>query len=309
MPVKGLPATFRCGRTYVLQHPGPIHTQTTYVLQRPGWVTRFDKTMHSGVVEVGDGLCLTLLLLPVTIPPQEHIAGALHRWRDEVLASVATVAVLLDDRVAQERVLEDVIVLDASGNQPVASLDISTRVRHFPPAKAVTQTQLSGLQILTEHDSEAQTPEHVAARWYLRAAQAGPTPDAIVHLWIALEALVPARGAGRSSDVAGVEDALREAGSDPADWQPSVGRCAGLRAEIVHHGKEQPDLLSEGYYSLETMVRLLLGHRLGIGEHAWPAVVSETNLRWPFRRVSERLAQELRTTLRRVQDETRQPEL
>lgn len=289
MPISGMPERFRCGRVLFTQEVGPIETQSTYIVQRPGWIPRFDKTMHRGPVEVGDGLILTLCALPVVMPANEHVGVHLDAWRDEVRAAAAMVAVLLDDRVAQQEVLEDVVIFDSTGAQPISMLDTAVRVRDFPPTKAVTGVQRAGLDKLAAWNSEGESAEHVAARWYLRAAQAGPTPDSIVYLWIALEALIPARGKGRSTDVSGVEDALREAGADPTQWTPSVGRCAGIRGEIVHHGKEQPKLLSDGYYSLEAMVRLLLRHRLGVDAEAWPLNIQETNLKRPFRKVAERL--------------------
>lgn len=291
----------------VTQTPGPLDTQSTYIVQRPGWTPHFDKTMHRGSLQVGEGLHLSLCLLPVAIPREEHLAASLRRWRDEVQAAIAVVAALLDDRVAQEVLLEDLIVFDEAGREPVAMLDSSVRVRHFPSMKAATAQQRAALDRLAHWKSDVQAEEHVAARWYLRAAQSGPTPDAIIYLWVALEALVPARSKGSSSDVKGVEAALRSAGADPARWTPSVGRCAGLRAQIVHHGLEQPELLSEGFYSLEAMVRLLLRHRLGVDSDSWPLAVTETNLAWPFRPIAARLAHRARTTMRLIQDDEAAP--
>lgn len=303
MPIAGLPERFTVGRVVITQTPGPVRTQATYILQRPGWVPHFDKTMHKGSVEVGEGLVLTVCHLPVTIPTGEHLSRHFEMWRDEVLAATAVVAALLDDRIAQQEVLEDLVVYDSAGAEPVGMLDMSARVRTFPPTKRVTSAQQAGLQKLTNWASDSQTPSHVAARWYLRAVSSGPTPDAIVHLWIALEALVPAQGGGKSSDVKGVEDGLSAAGFDPSTWSPSIGRCAGLRARIVHHGEEWPELLAEGFYALEAAVRILLRKELDVLAEAWPAEVHSTNLKWPFSQLAERLMPHATTSMRRVEDD------
>ncbi len=299
MPVPGLPERFTSGRVVILQTPGPIRSQVTYILQRPGWIPEFDKTMHKGSVAVGEGLVLTVCHLSVTVP-DEHMSRHFQLWRDEVLGAVAAVAAMLDDRIAQQEVLEDLVVFDADGLEPVAMVDMAARVRDFPLTKRVVSAQHAGLRKLADWPSDAQTPSHVAARWYLRATHAGPTPDAIVFLWIALEALVPAKGGGKSTDVKGVEDALSAAGADPSTWEPSIGRCAGLRAKIVHHGEEQPELLAEGFYALEAAVRILLRKELGVLAESWPPEVHATTLRWPLSEVAERLRAKTRVTMRRV---------
>ncbi len=302
MSLPGLPSRFKSGRVVISQTAGPIRSQSTYILQRPGLVPQYDKTMHRGPVVVGDGLYLTLCQLKVTVPANEHIGASLELWRDEVLAAIALVVTMLDDRIAQREVLEDLVVLDATGTQPVAMLDSYVRLRDFPPAKGFTPAQESGLAKLADWASDTQTPVHVAARWYLKATHAGPTLDAIVYLWIALEALVPPKGKGKSTDVAGVEQALTRAGADPATWSPTIGRCAGIRGAIVHQGEEQPLLLVEGFYALEAATRILLRHEVDLLEESWPPEVHATNLKSPFREIAEHLRNELRVTMRLVED-------
>jgi hypothetical protein len=68
MEVPGLPALVRIGPVEITQQPGPIWTQHTYIRQRPGWRPHYDKTMHQGYLQVGDGLQLTLAELPVVVP-------------------------------------------------------------------------------------------------------------------------------------------------------------------------------------------------------------------------------------------------
>ena len=87
----------------------------------------------------------------------------------------------------------------------------------------------------------------------------------------------------RRTDVAWVELALREAGLDPDNVQPDVGRLAGLRAAVVHGGVEEPPLMHEGFRVLEQLARLLLRHRLGTGPYGWPLSPDDNNLRSPIR--------------------------
>jgi hypothetical protein len=111
-------------------------------------------------------------------------------------------------------------------------------------------------------------------------AQAGPTPDSIVFLWIALEALSkPPYGtkeAKQKNDVAWVKMALRKAGLNPANVEPSVGRLAELRAAVVHGGVEEPPLLHEGFRALEQLARLLLRHALEPAPTAGPSPPTRT---------------------------------
>jgi hypothetical protein len=103
--------------------------------------------------------------------------------------------------------------------------------------------------------------------WYLRGAQTGPAPDGIPLFWTALEAIVGAEG---RQVVPQVEDALREVGDDPAQLEPTLGRLFGLRADIVHRGVFDLELVVEGWYVLEKVCRILLRDRLG-SEMSWPA--------------------------------------
>jgi hypothetical protein len=194
MEVPGLPAVVKIGPVEITQQAGPIWTQHTYIRQRPGWRPHYDKTMHQGYLQVGEGLQLTLAELPVVVPRSQHIQGALARWRDQVLAAVSMLAALLDERVAQRELLEDLIVYDSTGSRPWASVDTGVRVRDFLPRNRVLTKQRQLLEQLASFDMSQERAELGAGRWYLRAVQSGPTPDAVVFLWIAMEAL-----AGRSS--------------------------------------------------------------------------------------------------------------
>lgn len=73
---------------------------------------------------------------------------------------------------------------------------------------------------------------------------------------------------------------------DTGEFSVSVGRLAGLRAEVVHGGLESPELLRDGYYELEVMARLLLRHRLRLGPGGWPLNPSAPNLKAPLRQLA-----------------------
>jgi hypothetical protein len=297
MEVPGLPAVVKIGPVEITQQAGPIWTQHTYIRQRPGWRPHYDKTMHQGYLQVGEGLQLTLAELPVVVPRSQHIQGALARWRDQVLAAVS------DERVAQRELLEDLIVYDSTGSRPWASVDTGVRVRDFLPRNRVLTKQRQLLEQLASFDMSQERAELGAGRWYLRAVQSGPTPDAVVFLWIAMEALAPPTGKGDNRPhVRRVEDALAEAGLALDQLQLSIGRLAGLRAEVVHKGIEQPELLYTGFYELEALARLLLRHRLGIAEGAWPLMPSESMLRPGLQGVERWLRDWPKTTMQRVDD-------
>jgi hypothetical protein len=64
------------------------------------------------------------------------------------------------------------------------------RLRTFLPFD-VTDEEKATLDDLAGLQTKDLVPLTEAARWYLKAAQEGPTADAIVYLWIAIEALTP----------------------------------------------------------------------------------------------------------------------
>lgn len=269
----------------LVQLEGPLLTQRTHIRQMPGASPVFYKRMEH--VAIGVGFILTVCTIDVTVPID--VMRALDQWRDRAVAAVGAAAAILDERLAQEQVAEDLLVFDEDSAEPIAVVDYVLRERRFPPTTGYLQQHSEELARLAHHDFAADDPVNAATRWYLRGAQLGPVADAVVYLWIALEALArPAfgtrlHGAERTRpDSKWVELAVEEAGLDPGDVEPSIGRLAGLRAEIVHGGVEQPALLREGYYALEQLVRLLLRTKLGV-TYAWPINPGVTNLIEPFK--------------------------
>jgi hypothetical protein len=290
MPVPGLPDAIHVGRVVIEQAEGPVWTQRTHVLQKPGWRPTYVKHMDQDVIAVGSGYRITVCTIEVTLP--EDVITAMREWRDEVLAAVGFVVAVLDERIAQEVLAEDLLLFDDAG-EAVGAADHVQQVRAFAPKQRVLEEHRAVLAQLAPSDPGASDPVVAAARWYLRGAQSGRTPDSIVFLWIALEALSkPPYGTKLSkpekklTDVQWVEQALREAGVDPSVIKPNVGRLAGLRAEVVHGGVESPALLAEGYGVLEALTRVLLRYRLGTGPMGWPAFPGMPNLVSPLREVA-----------------------
>lgn len=287
MEVPGFPDNLEIGGAEIAQGPGPLWTRVTRITQKPGWRVVYEKQMEHGVVAVADNDWITLCQLNVTVPID--LTNAMVAWRDEGLAAVGVLAALLDERVAQEAILEDLLVFNAPGDEVIGVVDHVQRVRRFQPANRVLSEHRGVLDRLGGLDLTSENATLASSRWYLRAAQLGPTPDAIVFLWIAAEALAkPRYGAkltaeeGRRTDVKWVELAVAEAGLPPHLIDPPIGRLADLRAAVVHGGLEDHPLLSPGYYALEAIVRLLIRHRLGTGPFGWPVQPGVSNLVAPL---------------------------
>lgn len=282
MRVLNMPANLRIGRVTVENVLGPVETQVTTILQEPGFTPSFVKWMEYPLI--GAARPLTVYSLAVVVP--DDVSVGFSSWRNEVLAAAGFLAMILDERLAQERVLEDLTVFNADG-QGLALVDHVSLVRTFEPSNPWFE-ELNG-ELDRFEESEPEPRLRTACRWYLRAASAGPTADGFVLLWIAIEALVPAAGGGRSrNEVREIEEAIRQAdpGLDPTSMiDPSIGRLAGIRAEIVHQGLESDPMITRGFYVLESLTRLLLRQGFGVTQ-GWPYFPAEPLLREPFRRVS-----------------------
>jgi hypothetical protein len=261
MEIHGLPPELEVNGANVSHVKGPVLSQRTDLAQRGGFPLVFDKCMTQGI-EIGAGHWLTVVQVEIT-PLPDDLGLAMFESRDQAREAVAFIASVLDERIAQELLAEDLLILDESG--PVAAADLRELVRHFLPYE-VTEIEKANLDAL----DGSEQPRHVktAARWYLRAAQAGPGVDGVMFLWFAVEALVG------TSKKAPIEKALRAAGRDPADQGIGVGRLHGIRSKFVHDdpGKEPPpkEEVRQAFYDLEAMVKTLLRHGLGV-ESTWPA--------------------------------------
>jgi hypothetical protein len=293
MDVPGFPDELLIGPIRITQTPGPVRTQVTRVRQEPGLRPTFYKRMEARAVGVDEFLTVAEREVVVS----EDLGELMTTSYSAALAAVALVAAVLDERVAQEVLASDLLIFDEQRAEVIAAADHVPDVRTFQSANAMLEPHTRALAAIgAGADLETESPLLLGARWYLRASQLGPVADAVVFFWIALEALAkppygePLTSAERPrSDVVWVERAVAAAGVDHGDLDPSIGRLAGVRAEIVHGGRTQPAALRPAYYMLEQLTRLLLRERLGMGELGWPLAPDNSNLRPPLREEAERL--------------------
>lgn len=264
MQVHGLPEVLVVAGTTLRFIQGPIQVQKTDMSQRAGFPLIFDKSMQHGA-EVGAGHWLTVAeieLSEFSEASKEVITDARHR----ALTTIAFLASVLDERIGQEMLAENLLIFD--GDEPVAVVDLRELVRHFLPYE-VREKELEALAALSDVD----LPRHsqTAARWYLRGVQAGASVDGVIFLWFAVEALT---GTSKKKPI---EEALRVAGRDPADQKMTVGELHGLRSNFVHDHPDArpvpPDKIRSGFYDLEAMVKTLLRHELGV-HSTWAAHIA-----------------------------------
>ncbi|MGH2990711.1 MAG: hypothetical protein ACRDMA_12795 [Solirubrobacterales bacterium] len=263
MGIAGFPETVPIGDIRLFHVIGPVRTQLTAIQQRPGLDLAFDKHMESSA-EVGDGQWLTIV--QIDSEPTMELTQAMAEWRGAARAAMGVVCAVLDDRIAQEQLFEDVILFH--GSEPYAVADRNDLVRHYLPYQA-TETELQALHRLAELGSDDEgNPAVRAARWYLRAIELGPTAEAVIFMWCAIEAFAPEH----SKKTQAIEALLNDAGWDPELLELPLRRLVALRGDIVHRGIDDPEELRSGYYRLEAIVRVLLRHHLGL-DSTWPEVV------------------------------------
>ncbi len=267
MNIPRFPDELRFQRVRILQTQGPVYTQWTDVVQQPTPLVAFEKWMYVGK-EVGHNLPMSVVLISTTLSASS--ADDMTVLRNEATSCMAIACARYDERLAQREVFEDMIILNEDGS-PGATLDLRTRLRSFRPFP-FTEAEEPVIRALTALRVGSDAVASTAARWYLKAAQSGPTTDAVVFLWVALEGLVEAEGKNVPK---AVQDAAESHGFDTRQLDPSLGRLYGLRADIVHHGRSDPPHLKEGFYILEGITRLLLRRRLGI-QGNWP-IFPDTN--------------------------------
>lgn len=267
MDIPDLPDRLQVGRVALLRGIGPVTTQRTSVVQRPGDELMFDKTLDP-FVSVADGLPLTMLEIENTLP-DASVDEAIDRWYAEAAGVAGFVSALLDERLFQRPVLEDVLIFDEEGREVIGAADARMRLRHFLPYP-ISEHEIEALDNLGSA-YRPDTPESAAARWYLRAAQSGPVADSVVFLWIAIDALL---GTDGDRVVPALHTRFEELEIDLTPLPITPGRLYGLRGDVVHGGKEQPANLREGFYVLEALTRALLRAALGL-ESLWPPQVGQ----------------------------------
>ncbi len=183
---------------------------------------------------------------------------------------VGILAALTDERFASEILGENVLVFGE--NETPRVVDVTPSVRHYERGRSLpTQRLLQDCHERTSSDVER------SARWYLKGAQEGPTPEGIIWLCTAIECLVdpPPGKRKKTFNKEALEGAVRVAGDDPSRFEPELGRVAGLRSRVVHYGEEGPEKLREGYYVLEEVTRLLIRSRINEASD-WPSAVPNT---------------------------------
>lgn len=261
--VRGWVSPLRIHDVVLVPWEGPVSVQSTSVHVRPVSPLSLEKIMHRR--DVGHGRPLVIGIRPFSMSLAE-VSLNMERHRQEVLAAVGKVATILDERFATEELGENVVVLDKSGSGAERYVDASWRVRHYRPDLDFPEALHEAAASLARNPVVDQ-----AARWYFKGAREGPTADGIMWLCAAIESLAdPLPNQSKRFNRAAIERAISHAGDDPGRFSPSIGRIAGLRADVIHYGKEDPTLLREGFYVLEEVVRLILRHRLGSGQGAWP---------------------------------------
>jgi hypothetical protein len=266
MELPGLPDRIDIGRVKVRFGHGPLTTQRTSIVQRPGDQLVFDKTLHP-FVAVGEGIPISVMQIEETFP--DDPSDAVDRWYAEAAGAAGLLSALLDERLFQRPLLEDVVLFDAAGERVTGAADVRMRLRHYLPYP-ISDVERQALDELGGRYTP-ETPTSAAARWYLRAGQTGPVADSIVYLWIAIDALLGTEG---DRVVHVLRDRFEGLGIDLSPLPLSIGRLYGLRGDVVHKGLEQPPHLREGYYMLEALTRALLRAELDL-ESLWPFQVGQ----------------------------------
>jgi hypothetical protein len=216
MLVDGLPEQFTCGGAVIRHTMDPVTTNRTLIVQQPGLDVEWVKTREEGV-EIGAGVPKYVVHVPFDV--SENLVVDFSAMRQHALGVMGGLAALLDERIAQEEIFQDALLLDAQTDEQVATIDASLQVREFRPRVfSETEEQAVNNHQLSTDISPATT---VAARWYLKGAQTGPTLDSIVFFWVAIEALIPQGGKKTDKQV---EEALENGGTDPSTLPVSVGR-------------------------------------------------------------------------------------
>jgi hypothetical protein len=148
----------------------------------------------------------------------------------------------------------------------IGAMDIQERVRSLLPFEvtALDRPALAALAGVSLGDGSLIAR---AARLYRRAALEGPTADAYVALFLAVESLLDTRQP-RKVDLDAI---LTDAGIDPDGVPLHTGLLIDLRGKIVHEGLEDHERLRTAYYELEAIVRTLIRQKAELRGGWFPA--------------------------------------
>ena len=277
LAIPGLPRMVGVGEVEIHFVVGPIRTQHTVSRQRPGLPFVFDKHMRRAV-PVGENDLLTVCQLKRDVP--SDIGSTVNEWRSTVRSALGLLCATLDERIAGEQMFEDLMLL--AGGEPIAGGDVHTEVRTFMPFD-VTDGDREALARLGDQDLALERDVARAAGYYWRGVSEGPSPDGLLWLWLAVDALAKTRKTQKQA----IASALAEVGFD-LDWlQVELGRLVGLRGNVAHGRNDDPELLRAGYYDTEGIARALIAGSADIA--GWPAMPTATAFPVPL---GPRLARE-----------------
>lgn len=263
-PIREWAEPLSIGDVLLFPCKGPVWIQRTYITRPEVAGVDYDKVHHRVAAGHGRHLTIGLSRFTVSATNMSQLKTTASR---RVAAAAGILAALTDERFAVEVLGENVLV--TKGNEILRVVDVTPAVRHY-----VRDHSLKTKQLLPDYVHRVSPHVERSARWYLKGAQEGPTPDGVIWLCTAIECLVepPAAGGRKTFNKKALEQAVRAAGDDPTRFHPNLGRVAGLRSAVVHYGEEQPDKLREGYYVLEEVSRLLIRSRIGEATD-WPLAV------------------------------------
>lgn len=270
--VSGLPPETTIDDVRVEFVDGPVRAQQTEVRQRHGLPVVFDKVMRR--LDVGHAHVVAIFSLRHS-PVPANLEQAFGMWRQRALAAAGMLASVLDERVVQEELFEDAVLL--RDGTFVGAADMRGRVRTFLPFD-VTAADRSAIEQLKGVSLSESSDVARAARLYRRAALEGPTADAYAMLWVAAECFSERRSPSRKE----IETALDESGLDPRGLPISVGRLIDLRGKIQHHGVEEDDRLRMAFYEMEAIVRALIRRDMQLRGGWWPASDNPAAFADPF---------------------------
>jgi hypothetical protein len=198
-------------------------------------------------------------------------------WRQRAEAAAGALAAALDERVVGARVFEDAVLL--SGATAIGAMDRQERVRNFLPME-VTALDRPALEHLAEIDLGDGSAVARASRLYRRAAAEGPTADAYILMYVAMESLLE----GPQPRKKDLDALLSEAGINPDGLPLHTGLLINLRGKIVHEGLEDHERLHTAYYELEAIVRTLIRQSAGLRGGWWPTLdIAAYASPWPER--------------------------
>jgi hypothetical protein len=216
------------GGVQVHQLEGPIEAREVFIQQLPtpeqvSWV----KAHHQH--GFGIGALVTLADLHVTV--DEQLGLHMGRWKKQCSAALGLVAACLDERGTYRLLVENLIVYETDGSI-AGVVDVAPSIRTFGPSREWNQAASDALEGLQSDDAL-----RTACRWFLRAVVSGPGEAGLLWLATTIESLVNDPAVGKPAfDVKRIRQAFEIAGGKESELPLGIGRCAGLRAQIVHKG-------------------------------------------------------------------------